>query len=249
MSKTLHLTSNIKKMFQTLKKPATCLLLNGPRKEMTAFETEIWNSSQKRVTVDGGYDIYKQSINNSPKPPSLIFLGDSDSSTYKDFANNNLNKSSTEIITAFDQDYTDFHKCLNYLFEKEVNQLVFVLSANSLSRFDHIINQLHVLYEFRKSEVTCVIDSGDEIVMLNALAENTENKVIFEDLNNKCSLFSLSLSGGKAVTNGLAWDLDDSLSLGFQTLQSTSNYNVKTSVEVKVLESQGLMFHCTIPKK
>merc|ERR1711971_1507259 len=107
---------------------------------------------------------------------------------------------------------------------------IFVLASNSMSRFDHVINQLQVLHQYRSLDIIYLIDTNDETIFISALVENTKNLLKFDDLKTTCSIFALDLTGATAVTNGLAWELDESLSLGFGAIQSTSNHNVEHDV-------------------
>ena len=167
MNKTLHLTSNVKKLLSYSKhKNPICLLLNGPKTSMSKFERDLWNASDKRVTVDGGVNIYTRT--KGAKPPSLVFLGDSDS------ANNDVNNNQTmsqRTIRDKNQDLTDFHKCIEHLKTEFLrtgdllpgNALpensnhstppIYVLASNSMSRFDHIINQLAILHQYRSLDI------------------------------------------------------------------------------------------------
>merc|ERR1712071_412420 len=88
---------------------------------------------------------------------------------------------------------------------------IYVLASNSMSRFDHVINQLQVLHQYRSLDIIYLIDTAEETVFMSALAENTKNFLKFDNLNTTCSIFALDLMGASAVTNGLAWELDESL--------------------------------------
>jgi len=151
MARILNFSADITKI---AKSSYTCLLLNGTRQHLHKFERNLWNNAKTRVSIDGGFNLYKQTIalGHTLKEPSIYFLGDGDSvqnETFDKLPVTEHGSSGQRVSREIDQDATDFTKSIRFL-QTQGQDLdkIYVLMTNGMDRFDHIIGSLSTLYRY-----------------------------------------------------------------------------------------------------
>lgn len=177
------MSSQIKRSFNIishpkyLKIPYSCILLNGPKNtaKLSPSQFQFWQQATSRVTVDGGYNVWKNTCHTNflnLKKPEFIYLGDSDSvesapkKLLADKGNSCSNFSgpldpgkvrkfdacSSQVITHHDQNFTDFDKCLLDL-GQNLESKILVLSWGTMTRLDHIFSFPYVLNKHQNLDV------------------------------------------------------------------------------------------------
>eukprot|EP00058_Branchiostoma_floridae_P027198 XP_002612689.1 hypothetical protein BRAFLDRAFT_229265 [Branchiostoma floridae] len=198
-----------------------------------------------KAVTDGGVNRLHHTTKNNPESwiPDLI-TGDFDSASsenlqyYKD--------KGSEVICTPDQDYTDFTKCLQLVVQRiqEQNmQVDYIVSVGAFGgRIDHVMANIHTLYEARSFTSTPVI-LVDEVSMACLLAPGkTVLHVQTGGEGEWCGLVPVGGTCQHVTTTGLKWNLNDQ-PLKFGELISTSNtFDQSASGLVTVETSDPLLW-------
>ncbi len=207
------------------------------------------------ICADGGanrlYDyLKKRGLENDILPKFVI--GDFDS--IRDNVKSFYLKKGCLIATYYDQDTTDFEKCLSFIKKnnllQEDNICILVYGAFG-DRFDHEMNNFNILCR-QKDILGNQWKKDNRLILLGnkmlAFLLPIGNNIIIPNLNysgKTCGLIPL-LGKSKISTKGLKWDLYKQ-NLEFGNLLSTSNQI--NDMEINIYNDKPLIWTNTIKYK
>ena len=191
----------LKMLFLFLNPTMALLILNT---KITIDLSNYWDKFNIKICADGAMHrltTYNQKHNTNYKPNLII--GDMDSYLNKD--------NDVRIIKIDDQDTTDFTKCVTYLEDIGIAEILVIGGYGG--RLDHQCANLQTII---KSKAVLTMIDKDNFCTKIPVGDSTFKS------NGNCGLIPLSKS--KIKTIGLKWDVDQELD--FEGLISTSNYAV-----------------------
>ncbi|MDO5655281.1 MAG: thiamine diphosphokinase [Flavobacteriaceae bacterium] len=193
------------------------LLINGqPPKSMPDFELY-----EKVYCTDGAY---AHLLANKIRPDFVI--GDFDSVIEEDIS------PFVEVIVIPDQDFTDFHKCLEVIEEHGYHE-VDVYGSTGLEN-DHFLGNLSTALEFKnRLEITFYDDYSVFFF--------TENHIELEGVKNHIVSLMPFSKATKVNSEGLKWPLKDlDLKLGKRT--GSRNLAIEDKVSIQYEKGELLVF-------
>lgn len=193
------------------------LLINGqPPKELPDFE-----QYETVYCTDGAYAYL---LANRIRPDYVI--GDFDSVMVEDIS------PFVDIIERPDQNYTDFHKCLEVIIEHGFMQ-VDVYGSTGLEH-DHFLGNLSTALEFKKKlDITFVDDFS--------IFFFTEKQIELEGVKDRIISLIPFNEAKKVNSTGLKWPLEN-LDLKLGKRVGTRNLAVEDKVEISYEKGDLLIF-------
>ncbi|CAF0871249.1 unnamed protein product [Rotaria sp. Silwood1] len=211
------------------------------------LKKEIWEKAHIRACADGGLNIlkiYSDEINENFLPDYVS--GDFDSIHKKTFEYYK-SKSNIHFIKTYDQNETDFTKCVRLMMEKNSTLNNILVFCSLGGRFDHTIGIVHSLYLLNHiyPNLQIYLTSDNDITFL--LHANQLNRIYIQSIlnGNICSLLPIGQSA-HVQTEGLQWNLNRNQELSFNKLVSSSNtYETKTTSYVDVYTDNDIIWTMT----
>ncbi|KAI3948614.1 hypothetical protein MKW98_027680 [Papaver atlanticum] len=216
------------------------ILLNQPLPKFTPL---LWNHAKLCLCADGGANrVFDEMplllpqedpllVRNRYKPH--VIKGDMDSirTEVKDFY---ANLGSQIVDESQDQDTTDLHKCVSFIWDTipvaDKSDLCILVAGALGGRFDHEIGNINVLCNF--SNIRIVLISDDCLIQLLPKTHRHEINILSSLEGPHCGLIPVATASAKATTSGLRWDLDNT-EMKFGGLISTSNIVMQEKITVQ----------------
>ncbi|KAI9478827.1 MAG: thiamine pyrophosphokinase [Benjaminiella poitrasii] len=212
-----------------------CLIvLNQPINQLEAFH-RIWSNASFKFIADGGsnrlYDAFKHDERLLALYIPDEIRGDLDS--IRPEVHDYYESKNVKITKMYDQDSTDFMKCVALLNEKEKEQgqMYDIVAMPALGgRFDQTIASINLLYML-KDEVNrrVILVSDENLTML--LDKGTHQIHCQPNLEGPtCGIMPIG-SPATLSTKGLRWNLDN-MKCEFGGMVSTSNLLDDQMIEI-----------------
>jgi thiamine pyrophosphokinase len=207
----------------------------------------LWNRAVCCACADGGANLLKafSDESNDAFLPNYI-SGDFDSihaltnDYYRTYPQ-------IEFISTYDQNATDFTKCVRIMMDKHVQLDNLLVFCSLGGRFDHTTGIIHSLFLLNTSFPHLQIYLCTEHDLTFLLHSQHENRIHLQSKYNGhvCSLLPFGCSA-HVKTHGLKWNLDPSQELSFNKLISSSNsYETTATSHVDVSTDQDIIWTMT----
>jgi thiamine pyrophosphokinase len=207
----------------------------------------LWNKALIRGCADGGSNIlkiYSDEINEKFLPDYISGDFDSIKETtleyYKSISN-------IDFIHTYDQNATDFTKCVRVMMEKQSNLNNILVFCTLGGRFDHTISIIHSLYILNDTYPNLQIYLLTDYDITFLLHAEKFNRIHIQSKykGDICSLLPFGQST-RVKTEGLKWNLNSNQELSFGKLVSSSNtYENERTSYVDVYPDNNIIWTMT----
>lgn len=200
---------------------------------LPSFAPVLWQQVRLRVCSDGGANRLfddlpdllphedKESVRRRYKPD--VIIGDLDS-LRPDVREFYSNLGTTVVDQSYDQDTTDFEKCINFILsstpEPEAVKLKLLVVGALGGRFDHVAGHINALYKFSTVRVVLLSDESLMYLLPYGYFHEISLNTTFEGPH--CGLIPFGTTSETTTTTGLQWNLNET-KMAFGSLVSTSN--------------------------
>jgi len=239
------------------------ILLNQPITDINeAYFLKLWSKSVIKLCADGAanrlyeWNVSRGHLRNINLIPDYI-CGDLDS--IKPEIKEYYQKCGTKVVSLACQDFTDFHKTLQFAITcsqnedsqssetptRRYNFSTIYCFCNFSGRLDHALANLHSLYSSSLSSFCTYIVSDESLTFL---LRRGENRIFVESefCGKYCGFFPVG-SATKVTTQGLKWNLSDDL-CSFDGLVSSSNeFDLSSGVKhVSIITERPILWTMSI---
>ncbi|CAD5115788.1 DgyrCDS4730 [Dimorphilus gyrociliatus] len=220
------------------------IFLNTPIEKNDNVVKQLFKKASFKVLVDGGanrmFDV--DSETGHFHIPDMI-TGDLDSA--RSDVLKFYREKGVEIIETYDQNFTDFTKCLKIVLEKiekkELNVKYILVHVGIRGRFDQVMGNIQTLYHMvPKTNIPIYLISRENIIFL--LLKGSHRIMLNQKFNEGyCGLLPIGRSCDNVTTTGLKWNLTHD-KLEFGKLVSTSNKWIPESDDISIVTDEPLIF-------